>query len=70
MKNSNDRSYSKNKNSNKNNNNYLNNKKKHSSNGFDTKIRSIPKIEKLTKTTGKELVSPKTIDYSKSSNLF
>lgn len=70
MKNSKNRSNSKNNNSNYNNNNDSYNKKKKPLSGFDVKNRSIPRMEKVNKNSRRELVSPKTIDYSKSSIIF
>lgn len=46
------------------------NKKQKSNITLKTNKNSIPKMEKLIGRKGKDLISPKTIDYSKCNNLF
>lgn len=46
------------------------NKKNKSASGVKNGKNSIPKVEKISARKGRDLISPKTIDYSKSSNIF
>ena len=46
------------------------NKKIKSSNNIKSRKNLVPKIGKPNGRTGKDLISPKTIDYSKSLNYF